>query len=78
MVSSTPRFQEEDDYFSLSSRKRLKISDFQRQEQQDAYISTGNCDDHTFTVMSSAEECSFNGYYNSLLPLPISFFFSVS
>ncbi|XP_061969503.1 histone-lysine N-methyltransferase ATXR7-like isoform X1 [Populus nigra] len=61
MVSSTPRFQEEDDYFSFSSRKRLKISDFQRQEQQDAYISTGNCDDHTFTVMSSAEECSFDG-----------------
>ncbi|KAJ6953213.1 hypothetical protein NC652_005038 [Populus alba x Populus x berolinensis] len=61
MVSSTPCFQEEDDYFSFSSRKRLKISDFQRQEQQDAYISTGNCDDDTFMVTSSAEECSFDG-----------------
>ncbi|KAJ6336587.1 hypothetical protein OIU76_006463 [Salix suchowensis] len=66
MVSSTLRFQEEDDYFSFSSRKRLKISDFQRQEQQDAYISTGNCDEDTFMVMSSAEECSFDG--SSFIP----------
>uniref|UniRef100_A0A6N2K2R6 [histone H3]-lysine(4) N-trimethyltransferase n=1 Tax=Salix viminalis TaxID=40686 RepID=A0A6N2K2R6_SALVM len=66
MVSSTLRFQEDDDCFSFSSRKRLKISDFQRQEQQDAYISTGNCDEDTFMVMSSAEECSFDG--SSFIP----------
>ncbi|KAF9686548.1 hypothetical protein SADUNF_Sadunf02G0000700 [Salix dunnii] len=66
MVSSTLCFQEDDDYFSFSSRKRLKISDFQCQEQQDAYISTGNCDEDTFMVMSSAEECSFDG--SSFIP----------
>ncbi|CAK7345934.1 unnamed protein product [Dovyalis caffra] len=52
--------QEEDD-LSFSSRKRWKISDFQHQEQQDAHISIGNCDDDSFMPMNKAEECSFNG-----------------
>ncbi|KAG6735446.1 hypothetical protein POTOM_061944 [Populus tomentosa] len=60
MVSSTLLLDQEDD-FPFSSRKRLKISDLHHQEQQNAYISIGNCDDVTFMPMNNAEECSFNG-----------------
>ncbi|KAJ6680827.1 HISTONE-LYSINE N-METHYLTRANSFERASE SETD1 [Salix koriyanagi] len=60
MVSSTLLLEQEDD-FPLSSRKRLKISDFQHQEHQDSFISVGNCDDVSFMPINNAEECSFNG-----------------
>ncbi|KAJ6411803.1 hypothetical protein OIU84_004973 [Salix udensis] len=60
MVSSTLLIEQEDD-FPLSSRKRLKISDFQHQEHQDSFISVGYCDDVSFMPMNNAEECSFNG-----------------
>jgi hypothetical protein len=56
MLSSTLLLEQEDDY-PFPSTSRLKILDFQHQEQQDAYcISIGNRDDITFMLMNNVEE----------------------